>query len=597
MSIPSSSTSRVRPIGGHLIWLAAVLGLACTGVVSGDVGGGGAGSSGSKDAAVRDTRASTGGTGAGTGGSGSGMGGSGGSGAGGSAGAGGSGNAGSGGSAGSGGAGGQPGDASVGSEARPGTGGSGGSGVTPVGDGGSPTAGPAGPWARGVTLGLVEVTQGVFVKIGEGATVVAPEMRNAPLIEGRPLFVRAYVSGTLGRRLRGVLDVQYGGAAGKGYEDAKMMAGVSNAEQLATTFNFLVPAAEVRPGMAMAVSIYEAAETAMGPDPATPPRFPASGTTDLAIKAGRMVLDVVAVPVSGPSGALMDTPARRQKLENDIYDLYPVQKVNLRIRAPHVLTAAMTSSSAGFTALRNARMEDGAKPWEYYHLLVGRPDHTFSFAGVASGAGATANDASRRVAITAVGMRAIDGNTNTTAHEIGHNHGRNHAPACGAAGPDSMFPYMNGAMGVNGFSLSTMALKSKAMFKELMGYCRPRWISDYTWKMLEARVRIISAMSATGAMTTMLETRSLQAYAAVGERPEWGVVSGSLVDEGLRPTAARRARLTLAGGRTVEAAVSVQLLSDDVTRELAVNLPADEEVVRAEITVDGETFAVDVAGL
>ncbi len=250
---------------------------------------------------MRDTRASTGGTGAGTGGSGNGMAGSGGSGAGGSAaaGAGGSGNAGSGGSAGSGGAGGQPGDASMGSD-RPGTGGSGGSGVTPVGDGGSATAGPAGPWARGVTVGLVEVTQGVFVKIGEGATVVAPEMRNAPLIEGRPLFVRAYVSGTLGRRLRGVLDVQYGGAGGKGFEEAKMMAGASNAEQLATTFNFLVPAAEVRPGMAMAVSIYEAAETAMGPDPATPPRFPASGTADLAIKAGRMVLDVVAMPVTGP---------------------------------------------------------------------------------------------------------------------------------------------------------------------------------------------------------------------------------------------------------------------------------------------------------
>jgi hypothetical protein len=130
-----------------------------------------------------------------------------------------------------------------------------------------------------------------------------------------------------------------------------------------------------------------------------------------------------------------------------------------------------------------------------------------------------------------------------------------------------------------------------------MGYCRPRWISDFTWKMLEARVRIISAMSAAGATTTMLETRSLQAYAAVGERPEWGVVSGSLVDAGAKPTPARRAVLTLAGGRTIEAAVSVQLLSDGVTRELAVNLPADQEVVRAEITVDGENFSVDVAGL
>ena len=95
----------------------------------------------------------------------------------------------------------------------------------------------------------------------------------------------------------------------------------------------------------------------------------------------------------------------------------------------------------------------------------------------------------------------------------------------------------------------------------------------------------------------MLESRSLQAYAAVGERPEWGVVSGSLVDAGARPTATQRAQLTLADGRTVEAAVAVQLLSDDVTRELAVNLPADQEVVSAVITVDGETFTVDVAGL
>jgi hypothetical protein len=584
------------------LWLAAVLGLGCTGVVSGDVNGaGGSGNAGSRDAAVRDTRGSTGGTSGGSaGGSGGSVGGAGPS----SGGASGSGAAGSGGGGmgtggtagsvgGSGGAGGAS-DAAA-SEARPGTGGSGGGG--PVGDGGSPSAGPAGPWARGVTLGLVEVTQGVFVKIGEGGTAVAPGMRNAPLIEGRPLFVRAHVSGTLGRRLRGVLDVQYGGAAGKGYEDAKMMAGASNPEQLATTFNFLVPAAEVRPGMAMAVSIYEAEAAMVGPDPATPPRFPREGTADLAIKAGRMVLDVVAMPVTGPGGALMDTPARRLKLENDLYDLYPVQKVNIRFRAPLVITAAMTSSSAGFTALRNARMQDGAKPWEYYHLLIGRPDHPFSFAGVASGAGATANDGSRRVAITAVGMRAVDGNTNTFAHEIGHNHGRSHAPACGAAGPDDDFPYMNGNLGVNGFSLSTMTLMSKARYRELMGYCRPRWISDYTWKMFEARVRIISAMSAAGATTTMLETRSLQAYAAVGERPEWGVVSGSLVDAGARPTATQRAQLTLSGGRTVEAAVAVQLLSDGVTREMAVNLPADQEVVRAVITVDGETFTVDVAGL
>ena len=130
-------------------------------------------------------------------------------------------------------------------------------------------------------------------------------------------------------------------------------------------------------------------------------------------------------------------------------------------------------------------------------------------------------------------MRAVDGNTNTIAHEIGHNHGRNHAPACGAAGPDDDFPYMNGAMGVNGFSLSTMALKSKAQLQGADGLLPSA---------LDQRLHLEDARGAgadqsprcprQGATTTMLETRSLQAYAAVGERPEWGVVSGHLVDAG-----------------------------------------------------------------
>jgi hypothetical protein len=500
---------------------------------------------------------------------------------------------GSGGSAGSaapGGSGGQNADA------RPPSGGS--SGDAGPGNPSMP-AGPPGPWARGVTVGLVEVTQGVFVKIGEGSAVVDPAMRNAPLIEGRPVFVRVHVvagAGFTARRLRGVLTWDVGDGTSKALEDARMIAASSNAERLDTTFNFLLPAADVKPKAALAVSIYEMG-TPEGAEPATPPRFPATGTTDLAIKAGRMVLDVVAMPVTGPGGALMDTPERRKKLEDDLYDLYPVQKVNLRIRAPFMAAARITSSGAGFTALREARTADGAKPWEYYHLIVARQDTNFSFAGVASGAGAGANDGPRRVGITVTGTRTLDGNTNTAAHEIGHNHGRNHAPACGAAGADMMFPYMMGAIGVNGYSLSTGVLKSKAMFKELMGYCRPRWISDFTWKQLEVRVRLVSAMSAAATETPTamaLEARSLQGFAGAGEAPSFGVVAGRLVADGA--AAAGQARLVLSDGRQTTVPVSVQLLSDDVTREFAVNLP-DEAVQSAEIEVAGQRWTVNVADL
>ena len=155
-------------------------------------------------------------------------------------------------------------------------------------------------------MGLVEVSQSVFIKLGDGDTVVAAGVRNAELIEGRAMLVRVHVrpdAGFTARTLRGVLTVSYpmAGAAPRAptsrCEETKMLAGASDPEKLETTFNFLVPAAAVKPGARLAAAVYEApGAVATGADPATPPRFPATGAADLAVRAGRMVLDVTMVP-------------------------------------------------------------------------------------------------------------------------------------------------------------------------------------------------------------------------------------------------------------------------------------------------------------
>lgn len=472
----------------------------------------------------------------------------------------------------------------------------------PEGGGDTPNTLPiaAGPWARGITVGLVEVTQGVFIKVGEGAEVVPAAMRNAPLVEGRPVYARVHVTTAasfVARQLRGVFTVEYPDKTSFQMEDKKMISASSTVAQLTSTFNFLFPAANIKPNATVSVAIYEGG-AAEGADPATLPRFPATGGADLAVKEGKMELSVVIVPVGT---TIMDTPERRLKLEKDIWDLYPVQKVNLRVRAPVTLMGTF-SSTKGFAALRTAREMDNAKPHEYYHMVVVAP--SAGYLGIGSVPGPTVNDASRRVAITILGNnnQTVDGSTNSTAHELGHNHGRSHAPGCGASGAEVTYPYKSipGDMGTNGFSLSTNTLKPKAMFRELMSYCRPRWISDYQWGKFEARVRIVTAFPGA-AMDRMMATRSLQGFAGPGETPDWGVVAGALVDPSVALAADRYALLTLADGRQVKVPVSVALLTDDQTQEFAVNLTGDDfsdlEVMQAEIFVDGRRSLVQVNSL
>jgi hypothetical protein len=69
----------------------------------------------------------------------------------------------------------------------------------------------------------------------------------------------------------------------------------------------------------------------------------------------------------------------------------------------------------------------------------------------------------------------------TYAHEMGHNFGRWHAPACSPGNPDPNFPHPGGTAGVFGIHRELDAI-TRPSDPDLMGYCRPRWVSDYTWE-------------------------------------------------------------------------------------------------------------------
>ncbi len=66
------------------------------------------------------------------------------------------------------------------------------------------------------------------------------------------------------------------------------------------------------------------------------------------------------------------------------------------------------------------------------------------------------------------------------AHELGHNWGRSHSPCGGASNPDPSYPYANGRTGTTGYDIAFGVLHAPSEF-DVMSYCHPEWISDYTY--------------------------------------------------------------------------------------------------------------------
>jgi hypothetical protein len=489
-------------------------------------------------------------------------------------------------------------------------------------------AGP-GVWARGIQPGLVEIAQAIFIKVGDAGAVVPPAMRNSKLIEGRAAFLRLHVRaepGFAARPLRAQLTVTAADGTETILTDGKTISGSSTSEKIDSSFNFLLPAELIKPKTTVSAAIYEAEPVAASETP-SPSRFPTSGAADLGVEGGPMAMDVVLVPVRGPSGPLDDAPARRKRLEDYLADVYPAQKMTIRWHDT-VTIPALASSAAAFRLLAVARRTDDAPAGTYYHLLIAVEDSESKFLGLGVGAGPRPEDAANRIAMTMVTEHQVDSQMDTVAHEMGHNLGQNHAPGCGASGVDDKFPYPATGVGVDGYSLGERALgkahlpnapgpfKSKAKFKDVMGYCYPTWISDYSWNAFMERIRVVnqfdrtSPLLETGALA-LQETvsqqprgRSLQGFYQPGHRPEWVVVRGKLVPAGTPLEARRFARIERRDGTRTTAPLVVALMNspagpESQARTLAINLSDDAnlDVASVELFVDGERFTVPAAEL
>jgi hypothetical protein len=399
-----------------------------------------------------------------------------------------------------------------------------------AGAGGASTLLPA----LGVKLTLVEANQGTAVALST-ENLAERTQRNAVLIAGRPALIRAHFEiepGFVPRELRAVLSLAHG-AVTETRSSSKRVLKSSETDILESTFNFLLSASEVTEDLKLSIELQEMIPDATGSELAV--RFPKLGSATFGAKAGRMELHVVIVPAKTAQGVPVSTPARRTRIEQHLFDLYPVQKVNVtwaEAASPVDPKDRLTS----YELLRDMCQRDRAAPNVLYHLLIARADSEFGFRGISAGAN-SATLACSAVAITVLenapgeDVAYIDGtetpnggNPNTIAHELAHNHGRKHVACGNVANPDLRFPYEEGFLGAQGYSLKENALKPTKQFRELMGYCSPRWISDWMWNQLEKDVRTLTAFS--GADIASGGARLLSGLVTKKGEASWAIVRG-----------------------------------------------------------------------
>ncbi len=151
-------------------------------------------------------------------------------------------------------------------------------------------------------------------------------------------------------------------------------------------------------------------------------------------------------------------------------------------------------------------------------LLPGR----ISYANIAQAPGFFTRGFSRgdRICMGPSGAASNDLFLTYAAHEIGHELGRNHpTPAsdvCGHSASDPAFPYPRAAIGetsplavdpffgldLGQYSFDPLRVLSGRSHRDFMSYCRPKWISDYTYEGIYQRLATMPVTAAVRHGTT-----------------------------------------------------------------------------------------------
>jgi hypothetical protein len=349
--------------------------------------------------------------------------------------------------------------------------------------------------AQNLTLEQLAVYQGVKVPIMEGNAEVAVAERNTSVVAGREAVFRIFVTvgdGWSSRSLSARLFVENGEVVDSYYSKQTIGADSSD-ENPSSTFHVLLPKDKLTEQTRYAV---EVVECGVGSGGVGSPRFPA--TDGIALGARNTgSLKVHLLPVQSNGRAPDTSTAGLAEYEDLIMAMYPITGVEFTV-GESVAHGYPINWEALLDQVRSIREGDGAPDDVYYYGLL-KPTDTFQefcSEGCTAGLGYVPYDEDPDGADyrAAIGIGWSDASSaETMAHEIGHNHGREHSPCGGPDSPDPNYPYDNAAIGVWGYDSRSDSLLAPFEHSDIMSYCSDQWISDYTYDAILERVANVNA--------------------------------------------------------------------------------------------------------
>lgn len=315
---------------------------------------------------------------------------------------------------------------------------------------------------------------------------------NVALVAGRDALLRVFVTGdqqraffepeVVARFLREGREVHRVVIRA---EDDRMPT-VADEGDLHTSYDAVIPAAYIQPGVELAVEVDPQEQVPRAPGSVV--RFPASGSWPLDIvEVPPMQLTIVpVVEAAEPDSSLFDWTDSISEDSPQVGLLrhaFPFAEFSAATRETYVTSLDLTDEDDQWNLvleLEAVRAADNATGYYY---------------GAAASVNGRVRGVARRPGWASMGRPLAA----ELAHEVGHNLSLRHVPCGRPLGIDPDFPYPDGSIGVWGYDFRSRSVLSPATRRDIMGYCYSRgWLSDYSYQKV---LRHREAVEGRGART------------------------------------------------------------------------------------------------